>query len=75
MDWTAAIGDQVPRSTSGVSGQHGTLFGRRFADGGNPCPLVLAADEGFVLRNYLLMGATGVGVWDFLIEWEEGTAR
>lgn len=71
IDWTGAIGDQVPRSTSGAAGGYGLLWDADRSSHG--APIVLTTDEGFVLRNYILMGATGVGVWDFLVEWDEGT--
>jgi hypothetical protein len=42
-------------------------------NGGMPLrsPLVLAANEGFIVRNTVLMGATGVGRWQFYIGWDE----
>ena len=33
--------------------------------------LLLLADEGLVVRNVTLMGATGVGEWVFTCEWDE----
>jgi hypothetical protein len=33
---------------------------------------VFATSEGFILRNTILMGATGVGKWKFTPEWDEG---
>lgn len=36
-------------------------------------PIRLDTDMGFVVRNTVLMGASGVGRWDFLVEWDEGT--
>jgi len=33
--------------------------------------IILAADEGFVVRNTILMGATGVGKWHFTIEFDD----
>ena len=36
-------------------------------------PLVLTTDEGIVVRNLILMGATGVGYWTFNVEWDEVT--
>jgi hypothetical protein len=33
--------------------------------------IILAADEGFVVRNTILMGATGVGKWHFTLEWDD----
>jgi hypothetical protein len=69
-DWSGAIGDTVPRSTSGVGSGFGTLWDARAA---NAAPIVLTADEGFVIRNTILMGAVGIGRWDFCVEWDEGT--
>lgn len=71
IDWTGAIGDQVPRSTSGAAGDFGWLWDCNRSS--HKAPIVLGTDEGFVIRNKVLMGATGVGVWDFLVEWDEGT--
>lgn len=70
IDWSGAIGDQVPRSTSGASGNEGTLWD--YSQSAHGMPIKLTQDEGFVIRNRVLMGATGVGVWDFLVEWDEG---
>lgn len=70
IDWTGAIGDQVPRSTSGIAGGFGKLWDYR--DSAHGLPIKFTQDEGFVIRNKVLMGATGVGVWDFLVEWDEG---
>ncbi len=50
----------------------GTLW--NYEESAHKAPIVLGADEGFVIRNLILMGATGVGRWDFLIEWDEGVA-
>lgn len=36
-------------------------------------PIILAQNEGLVLRNTVLMGATGVGTWVFQVEWDEIT--
>ena len=36
-------------------------------------PIVLAQDEGIVVRNTILMGATGVGTFDITMEWDEAT--
>lgn len=74
-DWSGAIGATVPSGSSGARAGFGTVFGRSRADGGNPDPLVLGASEGFVLRNLILMGATGVGRWDICVEWDEATPR
>ncbi len=70
VGWTAAIGDQVPLASSGAGGGYGILFDA--AASTHRSPIVLAADEGIIIRNTVLMGATGVGVWDFLVEWDEG---
>ena len=35
-------------------------------------PIVLANNEGFVVRNLILMGAVGVGRFDFQVAWDEG---
>ena len=36
-------------------------------------PIILAQNEGLVLRNTVLMGAVGVGTWVFQVEWDEIT--
>jgi hypothetical protein len=72
-DWTAAIGITVPSATSGVGNGFGTLFDARTSR--HEAPIVLVQDEGIVIRNLILMGATGVGRWDFCVEWDEGTPR
>ena len=33
--------------------------------------IILGADEGFIVRNTILMGATGVGKWHFTLEWDD----
>lgn len=66
--WSAAIGDQVPLGTSGAGGGFGVLFDAR--DDGYP--IKITADQGFVCRNMPVMGATGVGHWDFCMIWDEG---
>lgn len=66
--WSGAIGDKVPLATSGGSDDFGDLWNAKKTG----YPLVLADNEGFVIRNLILMGATGVGRWDFLVEWDEG---
>lgn len=67
--WSGAIGDQIPVASARTHGPFGTLFDARIGD--RP-PIVLAQDEGFVLRNVIAMGATGVGRWDICVEWDEG---
>lgn len=69
-DWSAAIGATVPLATSGAASGPGALYDAALNDG---APLVFAQDQGFVIRNLILMGATGVGRWDFTIVWDEGT--
>lgn len=71
--WTAGIGDAVPLATSGSQGGFGTLFDARTSR--HEAPIVLVQDEGIVIRNLILMGAVGVGRWDFCVEWDEGTPR
>ena len=71
--WTAAIGIMVPEATSGAASQFADLWDYRKSAHGMPIKLV--QDEGFVVRNLVLMGATGVGRWDFLVEWDEGIAE
>jgi hypothetical protein len=70
VGWTTAIGIQVPETTSGVAGGYGILWDYRQSSHG--LPIKFTQDEGFIIRNKILMGATGVGVWDFLVEWDEG---
>jgi hypothetical protein len=62
--WCGAIGAQVVD----VDGGGRLLYDARRDES----PLVLAQDEGFVIRNLILMGAVGVGRWDFGVEWDEG---
>jgi hypothetical protein len=70
-DWSGAVGDTIPRSTSGAMSGPGALWDAR--DYRFHTPLELAANEGFVIRNKILMGASGVGRWDFTVIWDEGT--
>lgn len=71
-DWSGAIGATVPTTSSGAAGQFGTLFSAR---GREEMPIVLGQNQGFLLRNTVLMGATGVGRWDFCVEWDEGVSE
>ena len=71
-DWSGAIGGTVPIATSGARSGFGTLFDYKAS--GHEAPIVLGTDEGFIIRNLIVMGAVGVGRWDFLIEWDEGVA-
>jgi hypothetical protein len=68
--WMGAIGEQIPDEDAQDADGFGILYDASDSEHGSP--IVLAADEGFVIRNKILMGATGVGRWDFKIEWEEG---
>jgi hypothetical protein len=63
--WTGGVGDAV----DGGPGQYATLFDARSEW---RHPLVLGNDEGIVIRNLILMGATGVVRADFRVEWDEG---
>jgi hypothetical protein len=60
------IGDTLPRHTSG-GGLVSLWDSRESGD-----HLEFDNDEGFVISNLLLMGATGVGTWTFVVEWDEG---
>jgi hypothetical protein len=68
--WSAAIGDTVPDVTSGAREKFGTLWDYR--ESAHRAPIMFTTDEGFMIRNAILMGATGVGRWDFCMEWDEG---
>jgi hypothetical protein len=65
--WSAAVGDTVPLVTQGGPA-YGTLWDSR--ESGDH--LLLSNDETLIIRNLILMGATGVGNWYFAIEWDEG---
>lgn len=65
----AVVGDELPLAASGESTAPATLWDSR-ASGEH---LVIAPDEGFIISNTVVMGATGVGDWTFTIEWDEGT--
>lgn len=67
--WSSAIGIMVPEATAGAKSDFATLFDARQTG----LPLKFGQDEGFVVRNTVLMGAVGVGRWDFCVEWDEGT--
>lgn len=70
--WSGAIGDMVPPAGSGsaVPGHYAVLYDGALS--AHEAPIVFGQNEGFVVRNKILMGATGVGRWDFLMEWDEG---
>jgi hypothetical protein len=61
--WMGAIGDQL------------TVRRYDFTADGDDDPRFrgfwLGKDEGLVLRNVVTMGATGVGLWHFTLEWIE----
>jgi hypothetical protein len=65
--WSSAVGAQILNADG--TARH--LYDARKDES----PIVFAQDEGFILRNTVLMGATGVGRWDFTIEWDEGVPR
>ena len=71
--WTSAIGIMVPEATAGAASGFASLFDYKAS--AHEMPIKLVQDEGFVIRNLILMGATGVGRWDFLVEWDEGIAE
>ena len=64
--YTSAVGITVPPAPT--KGQE-VLFDAP----GDESPLVLAQDEGFMIRNTIVMGTAGVGHWEFTVRWEEGT--
>lgn len=66
--WSAAIGDTVPLVTSGLPAA--VLYDAR----GDESPIIFTQDQGFIIGNNILMGAVGVGRWDFEIEYDEGIA-
>jgi hypothetical protein len=68
--WSGTIGDTIPMVTAGNQGLHADLFNAETSL--HKSPIILKADEGFILRNQILMGATGVVRWSFLVEWDEG---
>ncbi len=64
--YTSAVGITVPPApTAGME----VLFHA----GDDEQPIELAQDEGLMIRNTILMGTAGVGYWDFLFRWREGT--
>lgn len=67
--WSGAIGDTIPGVGSGAGNLAGVLWDAR----SDRMPLEFAQNEGFIVRNTILMGAVGVGRWDFTVEWDEGT--
>jgi hypothetical protein len=71
--WSGTIGDQIPTAGSGAGGGFGDLFNAETST--HKSPIVLTADTGFILRNKIAMGATGVVRWYFLVEWDEGLTQ
>ena len=65
--WSGTVGDTIPRTGDGDG--YGALYDSR--EWG--MPLVFGEDEGFIIKNGPVMGAVGVGKWDFKICWDEGT--
>ena len=60
------VGDTIPHRASGAG--LGTLWDSR-ATGDH---LMFDNDEGFIISNLVLMGATGVGNLTVCVEWDEG---
>lgn len=56
--WCSAIGARLGPNYYDLSGEPGGLY--------------LTTNEGIVVRNTVLMGATGVGKWHFTVEWDDG---
>lgn len=54
----------------------GAQFGPRFYDftGTREGGITIGYEEGILIRNTIVMGATGVGKWHFTVEWEEVSA-
>lgn len=71
-DWSGAIGATVPTTSSGSRSGYGTLWDCNAST--HQAPIILGQNEGFLIRNLVLMGATGVGRWDFRVEWDEGSS-
>lgn len=67
-DFSTAIGDTVPLASTGGVGGLATLHDSRLTGD----HLEFDNDEGFILSNTTAMGATGVGIWAFCVEWDEG---
>lgn len=67
--WSAGLGDTVPL---GMPDGTGGGFGVLWDVNASGYPIVLANNEGIIVRNLILMGATGVGRWDFQVAWDEG---
>lgn len=59
--------------TTTIGGQIQAVLHDSRDDGGSTVrsPLEFAADEGFVIRNTILMGASGVGTLIVNVEWDE----
>jgi hypothetical protein len=55
------------------AGAIGATLGPRFYDltSNESKGIVLVNNEGLVVRNTILMGATGVGKWHFTVEWDD----
>lgn len=71
--WSGAIGDQVPLASAQSQAPFAALYDARVSR--HEAPIVLAQNEGLIVRNLILMGAVGVGRWDFCVEWDEGIPR
>lgn len=62
--WSTGIGSQVCDADGGPR----ALFDANKVG----APLILSGDEGFIIRNLVLMGAVGVGRWDFTVSYDVG---
>lgn len=69
--WQSTTLGTGPGATASL--QAALLDARDDGDGVVRSPLVLGANEGFAIRNMILMGATGVGRLGVNIEWDEVT--
>lgn len=65
--WSGAVGDMVP-----LAAQGGEPYGALWDSRNSGDHLLLENDETLIIRNLILMGASGVGNWYFAIEWDEG---
>lgn len=77
---TATLDGQAVARGSLWAGAVGTAIATRYFDftTSEPGGLILspsaaaANSEGLIIRNTILMGASGVGKWHFTFEWDEG---
>jgi len=82
-DGTHTIDPNALGSCSGYAGAVGVIISKDPGCGlpsgvlwearADQSPIVLTASEGLIIRNTVLMGASGVGRWQFFLEWDEVT--